>query len=745
VQLGRLHTSELGCVIRRGTGEGVVFRRAQGTAGRPPARTQTTEGLEERLRIGIGMALTAAALVLAGRRFWWIGRLVLAGGPAPGRAGNLPAKVWAELTEVAGQRKLLKRSVPGTAHFLTMWGFTILLLTIIEAYGDLFKPSFAIPGIGRSPVLGFIEDLFAVAVLAAVVTFAIIRLTSSPGREERRSRFFGSHTGAAWLVLAMIAAVMVTLLLYRGAETNTGHFPYDNWAFASHAVGSWLSGFSVSTNSSIETAFVILNIAVITAFLVFVSYSKHLHIFLAPLNVLFSRRPKALGPLATTPNMDPEQLSEDSVFGAGRISDLSWKQRLDLVTCTECGRCQDQCPAWNTGKPLSPKLVIMDLRDQMFEAGLDAAGSGEGDGAAAVADGSETLVPSVIHPDVLWSCTTCGACVEQCPVDIEHVDTIVDMRRYEVLMESRFPSEAGTMLRNIENQGDPWGLGSSKRLDWAEGLGVRVVNGAIPDDVEYLYWVGCAGALDERARRAPQAIVRLLQAAGVSFAVLGPAESCTGDPARRLGNEYLFQTQAEQNIATLNGVGARKVIASCPHCFNTLGREYSALGGNYEVVHHSQLLDHLVSTGRLSPSHRVETTVTYHDPCYLGRHNSVYDEPRAVLSAVPGLRQVEMHRCKQRGFCCGAGGARMWMEERIGKRVNTERTDEALGTGADVVGTACPYCMIMLDDSVRERQASGEVPEEVKVLDLAQILERSLEDSPATAGPDGMASPQPAG
>jgi Fe-S oxidoreductase len=678
------------------------------------------------LRIGIGMAVTVIALAVAGRRFYWVSRLVRVGAPAPGRLDGVGRRVWAELSEVLGQRKLLKWSVPGAAHFFTFWGFTILLLTIIEAYGDLFSRTFAIPGIGHDSWLGFLEDLLIVAVLVSLVVFSVIRLVNSPLRRDRRSRFYGSHTVAAWLVLAMIAAVMITLLLYRGAQANTGDFPYGNWAFASHAVGSWLSGLSHATNSTIETTFLILNVAVIMGFLVFVAYSKHLHIFVAPINIVFSRRPVALGALGTTPNMDPEQLSEDSVFGAGHIQDLSWKQLLDLPTCTECGRCQNECPAWNTGKPLSPKLVIMDLRDHLFASApalLKGSGEGNGNGAAE----GETLVPSVIEPDVLWACTTCGACVEQCPVDIEHVDTILDMRRYEVLMESRFPSEAGLMLRNIENQGDPWGLGSSKRLDWAEGLDVRVVEGTIPDDVEYLYWVGCAGALDERARRVTRSIAHLLDVAGVSFAVLGPRESCNGDPARRLGNEYLFQTQAEHNIATLNEVGARKVIASCPHCLNALGREYPALGGNFEVIHHSQLLEHLVKAGRLRPEKSVESVVTYHDPCYLGRHNRVYDEPRTVLGAVPGLRQVEMHRCRERGFCCGAGGARMWMEERIGKRINTERTEEALGTGADVVGTACPYCMIMLDDAVKERQASGDTPESVRVMDVAQILEESLE------------------
>jgi Fe-S oxidoreductase len=367
----------------------------------------------------------------------------------------------------------------------------------------------------------------------------------------------------------------------------------------------------------------------------------------------------------------------------------------------------------------------MDLRDHMMASASELLSNG-----AASADGvsGKALVPDVIEDDVLWSCTTCGACVEQCPVDIEHVDTIVDMRRYEVLMEARFPNEAGLMLRNIENQGDPWGLGQSHRLDWTQGLDfeVPVVSGTIPDEVEYLFWVGCAGALDERARRTTQSIARLLHRAGVAFAVLGPAESCTGDPARRLGNEYLFQTQAQMNIETLKGAGVKKVVASCPHCFNSIAREYPSLGGDFEVVHHTQLLERLLADGRLQPQNPVEQKITYHDPCYLGRHNEVYDEPRGVLGSVPGVSVTEMHRHRRTGFCCGAGGARMWMEEKIGTRINTNRTDEALATGADTISTACPYCLIMLDDATKSRQAEGTVPESVKVVDVAQVLEQSV-------------------
>jgi len=671
-------------------------------------------------RYPIVMAAAAVALAVSGRRLWYLQRLIRSGASAPGRTGRWPRRLATEAREVVGQQKLLRWTVPGVAHAFTFWGFIVLTLTIIEAVGAAFSPTFAIPGIGHSAFVGFIEDLFACAVAICLVVFAVIRFRQDPRRIERRSRFFGSHTRAAWLVLAMIAGVVVTLLVYRAAQTNTGDFPYGWWAFASHGIGRALHPLGLGANRTLETVFVDLNLVVIFSFLVFVVYSKHLHIFMAPLNVAFSRQPRALGALDKTPSMDMEELAEDATFGVGRIEEFSWKQLLDLTTCTECGRCQSQCPAWATDKPLSPKLVVMDLRDELFAAAPRLLAPALGAGAGAPAP--HPLVGGVIEADVLWSCTTCGACVEECPVDIEHVDAIVDMRRHEVLMESRFPAEAGSMLRNIENRGDPWGMGPAKRLEWTQGLDfeVPVVSGPIPDDVEYLFWVGCAGALDERARRTTQTIARLLRAAGVAFAVLGPAESCTGDPARRLGNEYLFQTQAQQNIATMREAAVHKVVASCPHCFNSIAREYPALGGDFEVVHHSQLLATLIAEGRLDPG-RLDATVTYHDPCYLGRHNRVFDEPRSVIDSLEGVRSVEMHRCREKGFCCGAGGARMWLEESIGTRINLNRTDEALETGADVVSTACPFCMIMLDDAVKTRGRD----DTVEVLDVAQLLERS--------------------
>ncbi|AEH08150.1 MULTISPECIES: heterodisulfide reductase-related iron-sulfur binding cluster [Protofrankia] len=722
------------------------------------------------MRLAIGGVIVVVALAVAGRRFYWLFRLIRQGQPAAGRLDGAGQRLWSEISEVGAQRKLLTWTAPGLAHAFTFWGFTILMLTVIEAFGALFDHDFHIPLFGHWAAIGFIEDFFTVAVLAGLLAFTIIRLRNAPARLERRSRFYGSHTGPAWVILGMITAVMVTLLILRGAQFNAGTHPQGDtrWAFASYLVSRPLDVFSTEANEHIETVFLLLNIAVIMGFLVLIAYSKHLHIFLAPINVILKREPKALGPLGSTPDIESLMEADDPIVGVGKVEDFSWKAMLDFSTCTECGRCQSQCPAWNTGKPLSPKLLIMDLRDHLFAKApylLAANGAADGEDASKAVTGvSEDAsgghavhhvpesgfgrVPEpgqaqvdrplvgtedeggVIDPDVLWSCTNCGACVEQCPVDIEHVDHIVDMRRYQVMIESSFPSEAGVMLRNLENNGNPWGVSPRIRTEWAEDLPfeVRVLDEGepIPDDVEYLYWVGCAGAIEDRAKKVSRAFAELLHTAGVSFAILGSGETCTGDPARRLGNEYLFQELAKANIEVLNAAGAKKIVATCPHCFNSLANEYPALGGAYEVIHHTQLLGRLVDEGKLVPVQPVDSSVTYHDPCFLGRHNEVYTPPREILGSIPGIRSQEMHRCKERGFCCGAGGARMWMEEKIGKRVNVERVDEALALDPDIVSTACPFCIVMLTDAVTEKKQSGGAKESVEVLDVSQLLARSL-------------------
>ena len=698
------------------------------------------------LRMTVGLVLTAVALTIAARRLWWLKRLAFTGQPAPERVASVrshPGRdVEVQAVEVVGQRKLLKWSVPGAAHAATFWGFIVLLLTIIEAYGALFSRTFAIPGIGHWAFIGFIEDLFAVGVLAGIITFTVIRIRNNPHSEGRKSRFFGSHTRAAWVVLGMIFLVVATLLIYRGAQINTGVFPYAHGAFASQIVGHWLAPLGYGVNSVLEVTFILAQIAVIMAFAVIVVYSKHLHIVVAPLNVMFSRRPNALGPLEPMRSngkvLDFEEADPDTdVFGLGKIEDFTWKGMLDMGTCTECGRCQSQCPAWATGKPLSPKQVILDLRDHAFAKApyLLAASDEERDKLPdeVKKEAERPLVGTadeggVIDPDVLWSCTNCGACVEECPVDIEHIDHIDGMRRHQVLIESAFPVEAAGMLRNLENKGDPWGMGETRRGDWIGELDfeVPVVDGTIDPEIEYLFWVGCAGALEDRAKKTTKAIATLLHQAGVKFAVLGPGETCTGDPARRIGNEFVFSMLAQQNVETLNEAGVKKVVASCPHCFNTISREYPQLGGNYEVIHHTQLLATLVADGKITPATAVEEKITYHDPCFLGRHNKVFTPPRAIIDAVPGTTAEEMHRCKNRGFCCGAGGARMWMEERIGKRINTERIEEALALNPDTISTACPYCLVMLGDAIAAKKSSGDAPDTLEVVDVAQLLARSV-------------------
>ena len=719
------------------------------------------------LRLTVGLAITLVLSALAAKRIWFLYSLVRSGEPAVDRTAQKRVRVKAEVTEVFGQKKLLAWTIPGIAHVLAFWGFIVLSLTIVEAFGALFNNTFAIPVIGRSPITGFLEDLFTIFVLVGIAMFAIIRLFRRPAKYGRESRFYGSHIGAAWFVLFMIFNVVWTLLLYRGAQYNVSvvnnapHFPFmDGGAFASEATAKLLAPLGLEANEWLEMIGLWLNIGVILGFLVLALHSKHLHIGAAPLNVLFSRRPNALGPLlpiyAGKEVLDFEDPSDDATFGRGKIEDFTWKGNLDLLSCTECGRCQDQCPAWNTGKPLSPKLMIMDLRDHLFaKAPYILAGSDESKldsfSAEVQAEVARPMVGSraddphastdgydekghrshegaVIDYDALWGCTSCGACVQQCPVDIEHVDHFMDLRRHQVLVESEFPAELNGLFKNLETKGNPWGMNTSGRMTWIEEVQfpVRVfgMNGEdkIPADVEYLLWVGCAGAYDDRAKNTTKAVAELLHTAGIEFMVLGEGETCTGDPARRAGNEFLYQMQAAQNIELLNEIGARRIVVTCPHCLNTIAREYPQLGGNYEVVHHTVLLNQLVTEQRLTMLTPEDETVTYHDPCYLGRHNKIYMPPRELITNMPGVNLVEMDRNKEKSFCCGAGGGRMWMEEKIGTRVNQNRGDEALATGAAKIAVACPFCSVMLNDAVtvRAQESGGEAAAEV--IDIATLL-----------------------
>jgi Fe-S oxidoreductase len=645
-----------------------------------------------------GLALLAALAVAGGlfaRRAHLLYRIVRLGKPAD-RSGDVARRTKTEATVVLGQRKLLQRIVPGLVHAFVFWGFIVLAPTIVMALLGAVDADWTLPWLGHQGWYFLLVDVFCMLVLVGVVSAFLIR------KVQRPARFEGSHLREADLILGLIALIVTTLLLWHASQIALG---LNEWPAGWSPVSNALSGLFADngTTEALERVFVWLHVLTILAFLVYLPYSKHLHIATAGLNVWFGRT----GARGRLEPLDFEVEDEAALrLGAGTLVDMTWKQMLDTMSCTECGRCQDVCPAWATGKDLSPKLLIMGLRDRLFAEGPVVLGGAE----------ASALVPGAVTDEVVWDCVTCGACIRECPVSIEHVDHIVDLRRSRVMVDSAFPAEAEPMLRDIERSGNPWGKPQTERAVWAESLGVRVLEPG-QRAPEYLYWVGCAASFDERARASAESTAKLLQRAGVDFAILGPREACTGDPARRMGNEYVFQSYAEQNVATLNESGVTKIVASCPHCFNTLANEYGDFGGSYEVLHHSELLAELVRDGRLEPKADAKQ-ITYHDSCYLARHNDVRLEPRELVAAVG--EPVEMARSGKKTFCCGAGGAHMWMEEK-GTQINAERAREAVETGAETLAVACPFCTVMLDDGVREAGSS------MRVADVATLLAESID------------------
>ncbi len=613
------------------------------------------------------------------------------------RRDDVPRRIRNEATIVLGQRKLLQRLGPGLMHAVIFWGFLVLAPTILMALIGAVDKHSTLPWLGHQGWFQLLVDVFCLLVLAGVLGAVWIR------KVQRPRRFEGSHLGEADLILALIATIVTTLLLWHASRIALGLNDWPRgWTPVSHAL-SHLFGHGSATKV-LERVFVWAHILTILGFLAYLPHSKHLHIVSAAFNVYFSRT-RARGRLEPL-RFDDESIPEEELrFGAGVAGDLTWKEILDSFSCTECGRCQDVCPAFATGKALSPKLVVMGVRDQVF-----------------TQDPEAPLIGVGVPEEMVWDCVTCGACVQACPVSIEHIDHIVDLRRHLVMVESSFPSEAEPMLRDIERASNPWGKAQSERAEWAAGLGVRLLEPGDPAP-EYLYWVGCATSFDERARRTAQDTAGLLKRAGVDFAMLGPREACTGDPARRMGNEYVFQALAEQNVATLNEAGIRKIIANCPHCFNTLANEYPDFGGQYEVIHHSELLARLLSEGRLAPQRTEGLRITYHDSCYLARHNDVLAAPRELVGAIG--EPIEMKRRGRETFCCGAGGAHMWMEER-GSPINQERVREAAETGAGTLAVACPFCTVMLDDGVQSAGAG------LRVADVATLLAEAVAGDPAS-------------
>ncbi|MEV6303684.1 (Fe-S)-binding protein [Actinoplanes sp. NPDC051861] len=694
-------------------------------------------------------AVTVVAVYLAVRAVLTITAVIRQGQPEPARFAEPKTRTRTMLTETLGHTRMLKWSAIGAAHWFVMVSFVILSLLVLEAYFEVVSPKLGLPLVGHWTIFGLVTEWFGILGMIGILYLVFVRQRQKPGA-VKRSRFLGSTMWQAYFVEAVIVGVLLFGFLIRGFKVATDHFEYPLWATpVSHAVGAVLPAWEDGA-----TWAALIKIGISMTWLITISLNPTMgvawHRFLAFFNIYFKRSPEkpagsglgALKPMMSEGKpLDFEEADpEKDQFGVAQVEQFTWKGLLDFSTCTECGRCQSQCPAWNTAKPLSPKLLVLSLRDHAYAkapyllagGGKDLMGEEKGTeeqlagvDVLAMAEADRPLIGGVdengvIDPDVLWSCTTCGACVEQCPVDIEHIDHIVDMRRYQVLIESSFPSEAGVMLRNLENKGNPWGAPQNTREDWTKGLDFEVPRVGETEDFEYLFWVGCAGAFEDRAKKTTRAVATLLNEAGVSYAILGEGETCTGDPARRIGNEFIFQMLAQQNVETLQEAQVKKIVATCPHCFNTLGNEYEQLGLKVEVVHHTQLLAHLVKEGKLTPVQPIDGDVTYHDPCYLGRHNRVFDAPREVLGEAANL--VEMPRNQERSFCCGAGGARMWMEERIGKRINVERTEEALATGAKTIAVGCPFCYTMIGDGVTGKGKQ----DEVEVVDVATVLLRSL-------------------
>jgi Fe-S oxidoreductase len=718
--------------------------------------------------IVVSLGITLVAVALFARAIGSIVSVVRIGQPVVGRTDRQGQRWLTLVKETLGHTRMLQWSTVGIAHWFVFVGFGLLFFTLVTAFGQLFDPFFQIWLLGSFFLYEWAAEAITWLMLVAIVAFIAYRLTRPRDRAAgRRGRFFGSRMWQGYFVELVILGVGVCIIALRGLEyaltqysadpdhASTFHFPLTAW------LGELLDGMSESSLKNLIFLVAMIKIVISFTWMIVLSFNTTMgvawHRFTVWPNVWFRRfaggRP-ALGGLQ--PMMaggvpidfeNIEELDEDTSFGVGKVEDFTWKGLLDFTTCTECGRCQSQCPAWNTEKPLSPKLLVMGLREHAYAKAPQVTGSAP-DGSAAGSDkalkeSERALVGptegdawwpeggAVVDPDVLWSCTSCGACVQQCPVDIEHVDHIMDMRRYQVLVESSFPAELNQLFKGLENKGNPWNMAPNARMDWAKGLDFEVKQVGVDveslDEVEWLFWVGCAGAYEDRAKKTTQAVAELLHTAGVSFAVLGDGETCTGDPARRSGNEFVFQQLAMQNAEVLTESRARKVVATCAHCFNTLKNEYSQFGVELDVVHHTQLLNRLVREGRLTPVAApadavAGKTITYHDPCFLGRHNQVYEPPRDLLEVIPSARFKEMPRNGSRSFCCGAGGARMWMEEKLGERINTNRTREAVETGADQIAVACPFCRVMLSDGLTSLQAEGKARDEVEVQDVAQLL-----------------------
>jgi len=614
------------------------------------------------------------------------------------------------------QKRMLDKRFRGAGfmHAMVFWGFVAVSLNTVHLIVRAYIPGFHMPLFGPDSPLGyfyiFIRDVFEIMVFVMVLFFAYRRLVIKPDRI--------SLSGDAAFILSMIATLMVTDFFLNGSAKalygETGEAP----SFVANTMAGFLAPMSKGSLSVLHDSAWWLHMVTLLFFMAYLPISKHFHVVTSAFNVFF----RNLEP-SRLPHMDLEDENLEN-YGVSAVEQFDWKDIMDVYTCTHCGRCQSVCPAYATEKPLSPKKVNEDMREHLMEKTpwiLQMANQLNNEGAAWE---GEALVGGAIKEETIWSCTTCKACEDACPLFIDFIDRFVEMRRHLVLEESRFPAELTNIFKNLENSGNPWGIAPDDRENWMEGLSIPKARD-VDTEVEYLFFVGCAGAFDQKAQKTVQSLSAILNSAGVNYAVLGKEETCTGDPARRVGNEYLYQMMAEQNIEMLNSKSFKKVITSCPHCYNTIKNEYPQLGGNFKVVHHTEVIAELIKEGKITLTEKLDKTITYHDSCYIGRHNDVYDAPREALKAIPGVTLQEMPRSRNNGFCCGAGGGRMWMEEDK-PRVNQNRVDEAATeTDAGLVSTACPFCSIMIHDGINETGREGQL----ETMDVAQLVAQSMKKS----------------
>jgi len=634
-------------------------------------------------------------------------------GQPENRFDNIPDRIKNVLKIGIAQTKILREPVAGFIHVMIFWGFLLFLFAVLESIIQGFYSPFSLEFLGPMfSVITLVQDIFGVFVLIAVLWALHRRFVAKVPRLDVGSE---GNIDAA-LILLMIFGVVISMFGQNMSNIATHDFVLADYEI--RPISHQLSGLFFSSNSeSSQTWFEIFwwaHILIIFAFMNFLPYSKHFHVFTSLPNVYFSK----LGTqkfILKKLNLEDENLTQ---YGASDFEHLSWKQIFDGFACTECGRCTASCPAANTGKKLSPRDIIVNIRHRTEEKAPLILNSRPEENEVM----QKTLVHNYISDEELWACTTCGACVYECPVTIEHIDSIVDMRRNLVLNESEFPAELNAVFKNLETNFTPWAFNAQDRANWAEGMNIKTL--AEDQNCEYLFWVGCAGSFDSRYQKVTQAFAKLMQNAGIDFRILGTEEKCNGDTARRLGNEYLAQMLMQENVETLNNYNVKKIVTGCPHCFNSIKNEYPQFGGNFEVIHHSELIDQLVKEGKIKLKDAENSSkITYHDSCYLGRYNNIYDSPRNPIKSIKGFQLVEMARNKDNGFCCGAGGGRMFLEELEGSRINDNRAEEAIKTNADIIASACPFCMTMMTDGVK----SFDKADNVKIKDIAEIvLENSI-------------------